>query len=58
MTNEEAINILNEASNLVDKVITHLGNNTVTGYTRDPDELVSNLSQVVDDLYRSTKELR
>ena len=61
MTNEEATNILNEASNLVDKVIDHLANNTVTGVTLDPDrleELELRLGQVVQDLYESVKDLR
>jgi len=60
MTNEEAINILNEASNLVDKVIDHLAKDTVTGYTRDDltEELELRLGQVVQDLYESVKDLR
>ena len=61
MTNEEATRTLGQASNLVDKVITHLANNTVTGVTLDPDrleELELRLGQVVQDLYESVKDLR
>ena len=61
MTNEEATRTLGQASNLVDKVITHLANNTVMGVTLDPDrleELELRLGQVVQDLYESVKDLR